>query len=104
MKFIFAIFVFFSLNAHATTGCQVTVDRTPCPGKESVAHVPYGNRNPITSAFPVRSSAKCQQAIQMSAANYHPGILAKIEVTGTYNGTALQPATTTTACTSETRK
>jgi hypothetical protein len=79
------------LSSAAFAGdCSITIDRTPCPGKEAEARKPYDGKNPTTDKAPKATTAEaCIAEGEKSVKIVRKGTLSKKSAKITFDGKAL---------------
>ena len=69
----------FSLQSQAS--CVLSIDRTPCPGKEEEARKPYSGKNPTTEQGKAKDMDSCLREGERKARIIRKGTLGKKVVT-----------------------
>jgi hypothetical protein len=85
--------------ARAGDGCVVTIDRTPCEGKETEARKPYSGKNPTEEKQEkAKTEADCIKAAEKLVKIVRKGTLAKKVATIKFDGKDLGTKEDTHAC------
>ncbi|WP_413576529.1 hypothetical protein ACLVWU_00645 [Bdellovibrio sp. HCB290] len=66
--------------------CTITVDRTPCAGKEVEARKPYNGKNPTEEAKKLDTAEACEKWAEKSSKIVRKGTLAEKKVTLKFDG------------------
>jgi hypothetical protein len=67
--------------------CELTIDRSPCPGKETEAMKPYDGKNPTTEkAAGADTEEACLKKAEKSSKIVRKGTLSKKSVTAKLGG------------------
>ena len=86
---ILAASVFVGLHAFAGE-CVMTIDRTPCPGKEAEAREPYKGVNPTIEKKGTADEKACLDLSKKACKIVRKGTLSKKSLTGKFDGKALE--------------
>jgi hypothetical protein len=100
MKFISVMILSAILSNAALAGdCLLTIDRTPCPGKESEARKPYDGKNPTDEKMKKATTAEaCTKEGEKSSKIVRAGVLAKKHIKISFDGTEIGQKTEEKAC------
>lgn len=91
MKFL-SLLILSTTLAHSALAadCSLTIDRTPCPGKEAEARKPYDGKNPTEEKVAKAATAEeCTKAGEKAVKIVRKGVLAKKHATITFDGKSI---------------
>lgn len=72
--------------AMAADECNLSIDRTPCPGKEEEARKPYSGKNPTDEKTKAKDAEVCMKDAEKAAKIVRKGTLSKKIVTAKFGG------------------
>ena len=90
--FLFLIFSLFETSAYAFFKCEVTYDRTPCPGKEEISFAKCGGKQICTRVKRAESEYECAKAARNSCQNNRLDITKEKIITAKFNGVEIKSA------------
>ena len=82
----------------AKADCELTIDRTPCPGKEEAARKPYAGKNPTNEKTKAKDAAACEKDAEKAVKIIRKGTLTKKVVTSKFDGKDLPQKEDSAAC------
>lgn len=96
MALVSTLVVFAATNARAA--CELSIDRTACPGKEEAAFKPYNGKNPTAETTKATSAETCLKDAEKASKIIRKGTLSKKVVTASYDGKELGKPSDEKAC------
>lgn len=78
--------------------CQLSIDRTPCPGKEAEARKPYSGKNPTEEKTKAKDPEACLKDAEKAAKIIRKGTLTKKSVAAKFDGKDLGTKEDSVAC------
>jgi hypothetical protein len=85
-------------SANAAPECTLTIDRTPCPGKEDAAKKPYAGKNPTEEKTRAKDEASCIKDAEKAVKIIRKGTLSKKVATAKFDGKDLGSKEDSAAC------
>ena len=92
-----ALALLISGSANAAN-CELTIDRTPCPGKEAEARKPYDGKNPTDEKTKASDAAACLKDAERAAKIIRKGTLSKKVVVAKFSGAEIGKKDDSAAC------
>lgn len=78
--------------------CQITTQRTACPGKEQEVLAPYGGKNPTVEVVAAASADSCKAAAEQSSKIVRKGTLKGKTVSAKFGADAAGQFSDTSDC------
>jgi hypothetical protein len=78
--------------------CLLSIDRTPCAGKEAEARKPYGGKNPTDEKTKAKDGEACLKDAEKAAKIIRKGTLTKKVVAAKFDGKDLGSKEDSVAC------
>ena len=88
----------FGMSAAYAADCMLTIDRTPCPGKDAEARKPYAGKNPTEEKTKAKDAEACTKNGERAAKIIRKGTLGKKVVTIKFGDKDLGTKEDTVAC------
>jgi hypothetical protein len=102
MKFLtlvlFSAVVLAAPFAKAAPECTLTIDRTPCPGKEADAVKPYSGKNPTDEKTKAKDEAACIKDAEKAVKIIRKGTLSKKVAVAKFDGKEVGKKEDSAAC------